>query len=136
MKKILLLNGGKQFAHSDGRYNATLHDAAVAVEIIEGYPPVVNTTREASICRRAAERVFGAGHVLPQEHPSMGSEDFAFYLQETPGCYVRFGARKEGWAHVPLHSTAFTVDEDVLPLGASFFAEAVREAQCTLPRRP
>ncbi|MBD9424814.1 NAD(P)H-dependent oxidoreductase [Pseudomonas sp. PDM15] len=30
MKKILLLNGGKQFAHSDGRYNATLHDAAVA----------------------------------------------------------------------------------------------------------
>ena len=31
MKKILLLNGGKKFAHSDGRYNATLHDAAVAV---------------------------------------------------------------------------------------------------------
>ena len=30
MKKILLLNGGKQFAHSDGQYNATLHDAAVA----------------------------------------------------------------------------------------------------------
>ncbi|MCD5979412.1 NAD(P)H-dependent oxidoreductase [Pseudomonas quasicaspiana] len=30
MKKILLLNGGKQFAHSDGRYNATLHEAAVA----------------------------------------------------------------------------------------------------------
>ena len=30
MKKILLLNGGKQFAHSNGQYNATLHDAAVA----------------------------------------------------------------------------------------------------------
>lgn len=30
MKKILLLNGGKQFAHSEGRYNSTLHDAAVA----------------------------------------------------------------------------------------------------------
>ncbi len=30
MKKILLLNGGKQFAHSQGQYNATLHDAAVA----------------------------------------------------------------------------------------------------------
>ncbi|MBH3338779.1 NAD(P)H-dependent oxidoreductase [Pseudomonas mendocina] len=30
MKKILLLNGGKTFAHSDGQYNATLHDAAVA----------------------------------------------------------------------------------------------------------
>jgi modulator of drug activity B len=30
MKKILLLNGGKRFAHSDGRYNATLHAAALA----------------------------------------------------------------------------------------------------------
>lgn len=30
MKKILLLNGGKQFAHSAGRYNQTLHEAAVA----------------------------------------------------------------------------------------------------------
>ncbi|WP_087503203.1 NAD(P)H-dependent oxidoreductase [Pseudomonas sp. SID14000] len=30
MKKILLLNGGKQFAHSDGRLNATLHEAAIA----------------------------------------------------------------------------------------------------------
>mgnify|MGYP002150022094 CR=1 FL=1 len=31
MKKVLLLNGGKKFAHSDGRYNTTLHDAALAV---------------------------------------------------------------------------------------------------------
>ena len=30
MKNILLLDGGKQFAHSNGQYNATLHDAAVA----------------------------------------------------------------------------------------------------------
>jgi len=30
MKKILLLNGGKQFAHSEGRLNATLHEAAIA----------------------------------------------------------------------------------------------------------
>ena len=30
MKKVLLLNGGKKFAHSDGRYNATLHEAALA----------------------------------------------------------------------------------------------------------
>ena len=30
MKKILLLNGGKQFAHSDGRLNRTLHETAAA----------------------------------------------------------------------------------------------------------
>ena len=31
MKKVLLLNGGKKFAHSDGRYNTTLHEAALSV---------------------------------------------------------------------------------------------------------
>lgn len=113
----------------------TLHDATVTVEIDEGYPPVVNTAREASICRRAAERIFGPLDIVPQEHPSLGSEDFAFYLHEVPGCFVRLGARAEGWGYVPLHSPAFTVDEDVLPLGSSFFAEAVREAQRSLPGR-
>ena len=112
-----------------------LHKAGVTVEIDEGPPPVVNTEREAAICRRAAERVVGARNVVQQEHPSMGSEDFALYLRDVPGCYVRFGACKEGWPYVPLHSPGFTVDEDALAVGASFFAEAVREAQRTLPRR-
>ncbi|MCC6554366.1 MAG: amidohydrolase [Polyangiaceae bacterium] len=113
-----------------------LHNARVTVEIAEGSPPVVNTTREAEIARRAAESIVGTRSVVPQEYPSMGSEDFAFYLREVPGCYVRFGACKEGWTYVPLHSPGFTVDEDVLEVGASFFAEVVREAQRTLPRRP
>ena len=37
MKKVLLLNGGKKFAHSDGRYNATLHEAALAYFDRAGY---------------------------------------------------------------------------------------------------
>ncbi|MRG97523.1 M20 metallopeptidase family protein [Polyangium spumosum] len=131
-----VLHGIRRMAGAAG----ALHGADVTVELFEGYPPVVNSALEASICRRAGERVFGARDVLPQEHPSMGSEDFAYYLHETPGCFVRLGARKQGWDYVPLHSPAFTVDEDVLPLGASFFAEVVREAQRSLPgprpRRP
>ena len=35
MKKVLLLNGGKKFAHSDGRYNTTLHEAALSVVSLE-----------------------------------------------------------------------------------------------------
>lgn len=37
MKKVLFLNGGRQFAHSDGRYNATLHEAGVAFMDRAGY---------------------------------------------------------------------------------------------------
>jgi hippurate hydrolase len=118
-----------------GEAAGMLHGARVVVEITEGNPPVVNTAREAEVCRRAAAAVVGAQGVVAQEHPSMGSEDFSFYLGEVPGCYVRFGACKEGWAYVPLHSPGFTVDEDVLEVGSAFFAEVVREAQRVLPRR-
>jgi len=112
-----------------------LHNAKVSVETNEGNPPVINTKQEALICQRAAETVVGVRDVVPQDYPSMGSEDFAFYLHEVPGAYVRFGACKEGWTYVPIHSSSFTIDEDVLEVGTSFFAEVVREAQRTLPRR-
>ncbi len=113
-----------------------LHHATVAVELVDGNPPVVNTPREAEICRRAAEVVVGTRSVVPQEHPSLGAEDFAYYLHEMPGCYVRFGARGEGSPYVPLHSPAFTVDERVLAVGARFFDQVVREAQEVLRRAP
>ena len=58
----------------------------------------------------------------------MGGEDFAYYLKEIPGCYVRFGARAAGREYVPLHSPAFDIDENVLPIGTQFFEQVVREA--------
>ena len=53
----------------------------------------------------------------------MGSEDFSYYLQHIPGCYVRFGARGEEQEYVPLHSAHFDVDERVLLIGARYFTE-------------
>jgi hippurate hydrolase len=62
------------------------------------------------------------------EHPSMGGEDFSFYLQKVPGCYMRLGARGEGQEFVPLHSSSFDIDERVLRVGAACFDQLVREA--------
>jgi amidohydrolase len=106
-----------------------LHNAALEVTIQPGYPPVVNTAAEARLAERAARRVVGNAGLVSLEHPSMGSEDFAYYLQRIPGCYVRFGARPADGAYVPLHSAAFTINEGVLPVGAAFFAAVVREAE-------
>lgn len=57
----------------------------------------------------------------------MGSEDFAYFLEKIPGCYVRFGARPKGSGFVPLHSPVFDIDEEVLKVGAAFYDEVVRE---------
>jgi hippurate hydrolase len=111
-----------------GRALAELHNARIEVTITEGYPPVLNNARETRIAQRAALKVVGGEGVVAQDYPSLGAEDFAYYLQELPGCYVRFGARLHGREYIPLHSPAFDIDEEVLKVGAAFFDQVVREA--------
>ncbi len=100
-----------------------LHRVSGSLEIVEGYPPVVNSPEETSIAREAAERVVGRDGVVRMPHPSLGGEDFSFYLKHVPGCFVRFGAMKKGVEHIPAHSPGFDFDEGVLPIGARFFKE-------------
>lgn len=111
-----------------GRAFADLHRADIEVEIRPGYPPVVNTPAEARFGADAVSRMGDPATIVLQEHPSMGSEDFGFYLKSLPGCYVRFGARPDEHTYVPLHSPQFDVDERVLQVGANWMAEVVRVA--------
>ena len=53
--------------------------------------------------------------------PSMGAEDFAFMLQEKPGCYVRLG-QGGGPSNCFLHNSRYDFNDAVIPLGAAFFA--------------
>ncbi len=112
-----------------------VHNAKIELEISEGYPPVVNTREEACIAHRAAQRVVGEAGLVALDYPSMGSEDFSYYLQEMPGCYVRFGARNPELDYTPLHSPAFDIDEGVLRVGTAFFDEVAREAIAELAVR-
>ncbi len=105
-----------------------LHNASILIEIREGYPPVVNTEKEAEISRRAVLAVLGESGLAAMDQPSMGAEDFSYYLLEIPGCYVRFGACREGCENIPLHSPSFDFDEEALKFGAAFFDRVAREA--------
>lgn len=107
---------------------ADLHGAEIELEITESYPPVVNTEREVDIARRAATEVAGAAGVSADEHPSMGAEDFAYYLESVPGAYIRIGARQVDAEPLALHSPIFTVDEETLKYGAAFLDAVVRHA--------
>jgi hippurate hydrolase len=103
-----------------------LHNCRIDIEIREGYPPVINEARSTKIAREAAAEIVGEDCVVAAEHPSMGSEDFAYYLERVPGCFVRIGARGPNWEPVPLHSPAFDIDERALGIGAKFFDRVAR----------
>jgi len=105
-----------------------LHDAEIDLELHEGYPPVINTDAEVELVRGCVRGLYGLDALRTSPHPSMGSEDFSFYLQHVPGAFFRFGARRADWEPIPLHSPRFDIDEDVLPIGAEFFDAIARSA--------
>ena len=98
-----------------------LHGASVEVKIGQGTPPVVNPAEGARIARQAAAAVVGDDKIMKMETASMGGEDFSYYLEHVPGCYVRFGTARDGVEQFPAHSSKFNIDEQVLAVGAAYY---------------
>ena len=55
----------------------------------------------------------------------MGAEDFAYLLEERPGCYLFLGQGDSAGLHHP----AYNFNDEAAPYGASFFARLVERAQ-------
>lgn len=98
----------------------------VALDYRRGYPPTVNSATEAEICRAAAISVAGRDNVRTDLRPSMGAEDFSFILQEKPGCYVWLG-NGLGEGGCMLHNPHYDFNDDILPIGASYWARLVEQ---------
>ena len=113
-----------------------LHDAQIDVTIRKGTPVVSNNPSFADLARVAATAVIGPENVLAMEVANMGGEDFGFYLQHVPGCYVRLGAQKPGKEGYPAHSSRFDFDEQVLGVGAAYFAELAKVTGKYLSENP
>ncbi|MNT79945.1 hypothetical protein D3C72_2193400 [compost metagenome] len=58
----------------------------------------------------------------------MGSEDFAYMLEQRPGAYVFVGAARPGHDNPPVHNPYYDFNDDILPLGAQYWVELVKEA--------
>jgi len=104
--------------------------AAAAVRYERRYPPTVNSAAETEIAASAAAELVGAGNVVRDPLPSMGAEDFAWFLQEKPGAYIWIGNGEEGRS-ANLHNPHYDFNDEILPLGASYW---VRLAESVLAR--
>jgi hippurate hydrolase len=89
------------------------------------YPPTINAPEEADTVMRVGEKLFGAKQVMRTMEPSMGSEDFAFMLQQKPGAYFRLG--QGGEAGCFLHNPKYDFNDDVIPVGIAMFAGIVED---------
>jgi hippurate hydrolase len=111
---------------------ASAHALEIAVEITAGTPPIVNPAGPARIAADAARALLGVEAVVPFGVTNMGGEDFAFYLERMPGCFLRIGARERGGAWYAAHSPRFVAAEESLFVGAAVLAACARAASATL----
>ena len=101
--------------------------ASIEWDFLQGYPACVNDVAMASLAREVAAGIVGAEHVV-QPDPTMGGEDFAYFLEQRPGCYWFVGTRNEERGLVfGHHHPRFDIDETALPIAVeSLVAVALR----------
>jgi hippurate hydrolase len=107
---------------------SALHGARVEITHTPGYPPIINHERECGIAESVAINLLGRQGVIGMPHPSLGGEDFAYFVQKAPGCFLRLGAAKPGCEYRPAHSPGFDFDEEAMRVGAAFLSEVARAA--------
>lgn len=120
-------------------HTCAAHDAVCEFEFVRNYPPTVNSAPEAEFARAVMASIVGESNVLVQE-PTMGAEDFAFMLQAKPGAYCFIangdGAHREmghGGGPCTLHNPSYDFNDDLIPLGATYW---VKLAEAWLAQPP
>jgi hippurate hydrolase len=117
---------------------AAAFNASVDFSFKRNYPPLINHPEQTAFAIEAMRAVVGAERVDTDVEPTMGAEDFAFMLQEKPGCYVFIGngegahrAGGHGLGPCQLHNTSYDFNDNLLPIGASYW---VRLVEMSLPK--
>ena len=103
---------------------AAAHAVRAELDYQIGYPATVNDPDETAFAAAVAREVAGEQAVDATAEREMGAEDFSFMLQVRPGAYLFLG-QGEG---PTLHHPAYDFNDEIAPIGASWFARLVERA--------
>jgi hippurate hydrolase len=110
---------------------AASYDVACDVTYTREFVPTINDPEAAVAALAAARTVLGSENVGEAPEPHTGSEDFARFLQQTPGCFAFIG---NGEHSKPLHNPEYDFNDEALPHGTNYFVQIVRDR--LPPREP
>lgn len=96
---------------------ASSHGGKAEVKYIRGYNALINTENEALNFIEAAKPVFGKENIRVLKNPSMGAEDFSYYVNLKKGAMAWLGAGFKDRYNYPIHHSKMEVDESVLIKG-------------------
>ena len=82
-----------------------------------GYKALINNNEVVKILREVAVEVLGLEMVIEKEHPSLGVEDFSYFLDHSKGAFYHLGCGFKDGPLGALHTKDFIIDEESLVLG-------------------
>ena len=117
-----------------------IHGGSGELKFDRGYPALSNWDGPTDFAASVAEEVFGKDRVQRDFPRRSGGEDFAFYLQKIPGCYLFLGNGSgehldyhyEGMGPCEVHNPNYDFNDALLPIGAIYW---VRLAQAFFARK-
>ena len=116
-KKIEEISNGIAKAHGAG--------ANIEFDLINKYPPTINSKKESEFAAKIAKKMVGEENVNTNIDPSMGGEDFSYLLNKKPGSYLYIGQGDENHkAH--LHTTKYDFNDNLLPIGVNYWVNLVK----------
>ncbi|MBK6852020.1 MAG: amidohydrolase [Burkholderiales bacterium] len=108
-------------------HTAAAFGASVKFEFHRNYPPTINHTAEVEFLRGVMRDVVGPQNTLVFQ-PTMGAEDFSYFLQARPGAYFVIGngngdhrSAGHGLGPCNLHNPNYDFNDELIPLGATLW---------------
>lgn len=105
-----------------------MHDAECEFEYTHEFSPTVNNATCVNTAVNAAINIVGESKVDANVQAMMASEDFGAFIEKVPGCFALIGngVEEDGKGFIPLHNSNYDINDDILSVGAQYFAEIIR----------
>lgn len=95
-------------------------------EFNEGYRALINHDEVMDVIKENAEKILGKENIVYKEFPSLGAEDFSYFLDECKGAFFHLGCgNKKKGITAAIHTENFDIDEECLKIGIQLQVENV-----------
>ncbi|MCW5638832.1 MAG: amidohydrolase [Rubrivivax sp.] len=105
------------------RAQAAVYGATAEVDYIRRYPVLNNHPEPTEFCKQVIRDWLGGEALVADAEPVGGSEDFAFFLEKVPGCYVFIGNGEGTEGGCMVHNAGYDFNDRVLSTGASYWVK-------------
>ncbi|KZL13624.1 M20 aminoacylase family protein [Pseudovibrio sp. Ad37] len=99
--------------------------AGVDYDFADGYPSTSNHPDQTKFATQIAAEIAGSADKVDENiDPTMGGEDFAYYLEEKPGAFIFLGNGESAGLHHP----KYDFNDEAIPYGCSYFIKLIETA--------